>query len=132
MNNTGRFGRTHHASSDRTPSSVALPWSSYSASSPDRPALFLRSPPTDRPALFLRSLPTDRPAFFLVQLPPISSRTPRFVNSRYDQPNVSLRNTHVNLGADEDDVEANNTASDEEYMIRLRDEIAERLMENME
>ncbi|KAL8209272.1 hypothetical protein R6Q57_006004 [Mikania cordata] len=49
---------------------------------------------------------------------------PRFVNSRYDQPNVSLRNTHVNLGADEDDVEANDTASDREYMIRLRDEIA--------
>ncbi|KAD5508330.1 hypothetical protein E3N88_16033 [Mikania micrantha] len=31
-----------------------------------------------------------------------------------------------------DEVEANGTASDREYMTRLRDEIAEQLMQNME
>ncbi|KAD5960241.1 hypothetical protein E3N88_11713 [Mikania micrantha] len=32
--------------------------------------------------------------------------------AQYYQPNVSLRNTHVNVGADEDDDEANGTALD--------------------
>ncbi|KAD5507426.1 hypothetical protein E3N88_15129 [Mikania micrantha] len=52
--------------------------------------------------------------------------------AQYDQPNLSFRNTHVNVVADEDEVEANGTASDREYMTRLRDEIAEQLMQNME
>ncbi|KAL8223188.1 hypothetical protein R6Q57_020587 [Mikania cordata] len=45
---------------------------------------------------------------------------------------LSFRNTHVNVVADEDEVEANGTASDREYMTRLRDEIADKLMQNME
>ncbi|XP_076951159.1 uncharacterized protein LOC143624348 [Bidens hawaiensis] len=43
---------------------------------------------------------------------------------QYDQPNVSFRKTHVHV-ADEDEVEAQGTASDREYMTQLRDEIAE-------
>ena len=45
---------------------------------------------------------------------------------------MSIRNTHLRVGADEDEVEANGAASDRDYMNQLQDEIAEQLIPNME
>ncbi|XP_076938049.1 uncharacterized protein LOC143606020 [Bidens hawaiensis] len=46
---------------------------------------------------------------------------------KYDQPNVSFRNTHVHIDAEKGEVEAHDTTLDREYMTQLRDEIAEQL-----
>ncbi|XP_076884009.1 uncharacterized protein LOC143533002 [Bidens hawaiensis] len=50
---------------------------------------------------------------------------------QYDQSDVPFRNTHVHV-ADKDEVEAQGTALDREYMTQLRDEIAEQLMQSTE
>ncbi|KAK1424378.1 hypothetical protein QVD17_19707 [Tagetes erecta] len=52
--------------------------------------------------------------------------------TQYDQPNVTVQDTDVNVDADEDEVEAHGTASDQEYMSKLRDEISEQLMQLVE
>ncbi|KAL4562191.1 hypothetical protein LXL04_034389 [Taraxacum kok-saghyz] len=50
--------------------------------------------------------------------------------AEYDQPNVSIRNTHVTIDDDEDEVQTHGTAADREVMTQLRDEIVEQLMQN--
>ncbi|XP_076943403.1 uncharacterized protein LOC143613630 [Bidens hawaiensis] len=52
--------------------------------------------------------------------------------TQYDQPGVSLGNSRGKIDADEDEVEALDTASDREYMTQLRDEIIEQLMQSTE
>ncbi|KAK9050246.1 hypothetical protein SSX86_030784 [Deinandra increscens subsp. villosa] len=52
--------------------------------------------------------------------------------AQYDQPNVSLQNSHVHVNGNEDEVEAHGTAADRDYMTQLRDGIAEQLMQNIE
>ena len=54
--------------------------------------------------------------------------------TQYDQPNVPFGNDHENIDVDDpqDEVGARDTASDREYMTRLRDDIAEQLMRNMD
>ena len=52
--------------------------------------------------------------------------------TQYDQPDVTVQDTNVNVDANEDEVEAHGTASDREYMSKLRDEIAEQLMQLVE
>ncbi|VFQ77160.1 unnamed protein product [Cuscuta campestris] len=49
--------------------------------------------------------------------------------TKYDQLNVSLGNRRGHVDVDEEEVEVHGTAADREYMIKLRDEITERLMQ---
>ncbi|KAK9065899.1 hypothetical protein SSX86_015301 [Deinandra increscens subsp. villosa] len=51
---------------------------------------------------------------------------------QYDQPDVSLGNSHVQVGTDGVEGEAHGTASDRECMTQLRDQIAEQLLQHVE
>lgn len=42
---------------------------------------------------------------------------------------MTVPNTHVNIDANEDEVEAHDTALDQEYMSKVGDEIAKQLMQ---
>ncbi|KAI3496792.1 hypothetical protein L1887_39168 [Cichorium endivia] len=52
--------------------------------------------------------------------------------AQYEQPDMPLGNNRVGTGGYENEVEGDGSAADREYMVNLRDEIAEQLMQNRE